>query len=156
MSDDFDVLAALPRLTQLSNVLNRGGVVERVMDVAGVALERPALSALVVLRMAGTPLRIGELADRMQVVGPHVTRQVHGLERRGLVRRVADPTDQRARLVELTPKGSAAAGRYLAGMVGLFRTALADWSEQDRATFGRLLSRFVDDLTASLEANGHD
>lgn len=86
----------------------------------------------------------------MQVVGPHVTRHLHELERRGLVCRVTDPHDQRARLIELTPEGGAAAGRYMETVLGWLTDAVADWSDEDRETFGRLLTRFVDDLTARL------
>jgi DNA-binding MarR family transcriptional regulator len=149
---DVDLLAMWPRLARLSTVLNRGHLFERAVEGTGVALERPAISLLVVLQTAGTPLRIGEIAKRMQVVGPHVTRQVQGLERRGLTRRVADPHDQRARLIELTPEGAAVAGRYLQTVLGWFNAALAGWPAQDRQTFGRLLGRFADDLTARLAA----
>lgn len=72
------------------------------------------------------------------------------LERRGLVVRVTDPDDQRARLIELTADGAAAAGRYLDTVLGWFTGAVADWSDEDRQTFGRLLGRFVDDLTARI------
>lgn len=80
-----------------------------------------------------------------------MTRLLHDLERRGLVRRITDPDDQRARLIELTPDGAAAADRYLQGMLGWFAGALAGWSDEDRRTFGGLLGRFVDDLTAHLK-----
>jgi DNA-binding MarR family transcriptional regulator len=122
------------------------------MERVGIPLERPAMAVLVVLQLAGQPLRIGEIATRMEVVGPHVTRQVQGLERRGLVHRVTDPDDQRARLIELTPDGAAAAGRYLQTLLTWFTEAVGDWPEQDRQTFGRLLGRFVDDLTSRLSA----
>lgn len=52
------------------------------------------------------------------------------------------PHDLRARLIELTPDGAAAADRVL----GWFTEALADWSAQDRQTFIRLLARFADDV----------
>lgn len=87
----------------------------------------------------------------MQVVGPHVTRQVNELERRGLVHRVADPVDQRARLVEMTSGAADAVGRYLREVLGWFSGAMAGWSEQDRADLTRLLGRMVDDLTAQVE-----
>jgi DNA-binding MarR family transcriptional regulator len=146
----LDPLAVLPRLMQLGGVLNRSRLMERAMDQVGIPLDRPALTVLVTLRMAGQPLRVGEIATRMQVVGPHVTRHLHELERRGLVHRVTDPLDQRARLVELTAEGGAAAGRYLQTVLDRFTDAVAGWSDEDRRTFGRLLARFVDDLTARL------
>src|SRR5690606_29792779 len=86
-----ELLAVLPRITRLSAALTRSRVTDRAAEAAGLALDRPAVGVLISLRTAGTPLRIGEIAERMQVVGPHVTRQVQALEKRGLVRRVADP-----------------------------------------------------------------
>ncbi|GAB3703982.1 hypothetical protein GCM10027598_03480 [Amycolatopsis oliviviridis] len=71
-------------------------------------------------------------------------------ERQGLVVRVADPDDQRARLIELTPEGKALPDRYLRTILGWFGDAMADWSAEDRKTFGSLLDRFVDDLTSRL------
>jgi len=146
----LDLSAVLPRLMQLGAVLNRSKLMERAMDQVGIPLDRPAVTVLVTLRTAGQPLRVGEIATRMQVVGPHVTRHLHELERRGLVVRVTDPHDQRARLIELTPEGGAAAGRYLQTVLGRFTDAVADWSDEDRQTFGHLLARFVDDLTVRL------
>lgn len=151
-----DLVAILPHLARLSGALNRGKLIERAMDQVGITLDRPAMSVLAVLHTADEPLRIGEIARRMQVVGPHVTRQLHELERRGLVHRVADPDDQRARLVELTPAGAAAADRYLRTIVGWFAEVVADWPAEDRRTFGRLLSRFVDDLSTRLAALDED
>ncbi|HEX8870399.1 MAG TPA: MarR family transcriptional regulator [Lentzea sp.] len=147
---ELDAAAVLPRLMQLGTVLNRSQLVERAMERVGIPMDRPGLTVLVTLRMAAQPLRVGEIAARMQVAGPHVTRHLHELERAELVRRVTDPDDQRARLIELTEQGAAAAGRYLEAVLGLFTGAVADWSVEDQRTFGRLLSRFVDDLQAHL------
>jgi DNA-binding MarR family transcriptional regulator len=149
--DDTMLAGLLPRITQLSNVLSKGRVFERAVAAAGIQVDRPALSVLVTLRMAGRPLRIGEIATQMEVVGPHITRQVNELERLGLVQRVADPLDQRARLVEMAPEGAAAVERYMGEVFGWFTTAMAGWPEQDREDLVRLLGRMVDDLTASLE-----
>lgn len=143
-------LAVLPRLAQMSNAITRGRVTERAAEAAGLTLDRPALGVLLTLHTAGEPLRVSEIANRMQVVGPHVTRQVQELERRGLVRRVADSRDRRASLIEPTAEGTAAANRYTAFIVGWFTDAIGDWSEQDRADLGRLLARLVDDVTARL------
>ncbi|WP_242902728.1 MarR family winged helix-turn-helix transcriptional regulator [Actinomadura terrae] len=147
---DLYLRELIPRLAQLSNALNRGRLTERAIEAAGIAVDRPAMTALLVLHVADAPLRIGEIAARMQVVGPHVTRQVNELERRGLVRRVTDPDDQRARLVEPTAQGQELTDRYLRAVFGWFGEALAGWPEEDRRAFERLLGRFVDDLTVHL------
>lgn len=149
---ELDLLAVLPRLSQLSTVLNRSNLIERATENAGSGLDRPGLGVLVSLQTGGGPLRVGEIAKRMQVVGPHVTRHVNELERRGLVQRIPDPDDRRARLVELTPGGAEAVGRYLQTVLGTLGEALAGWSPEDRRTFGRLLDRFATDLTTRLGA----
>ncbi|MEU8656230.1 MarR family winged helix-turn-helix transcriptional regulator [Actinoplanes philippinensis] len=147
---ELDLLAVLPRLSQLGTVLNRSRLIDRATESAGLGLDRPGLGVLVSLQTGGGPLRVGEIAKRMQVVGPHVTRHVNELERRGLVQRVPDPDDRRARLVELTPAGADAVGRYMQTVLGTLGEALAGWSPEDRSTFGRLLDRFATDLTTRL------
>jgi len=88
----------------------------------------------------------------MQVVGPHATRVLHDLERRDLARRVPDPDDRRAQLIELTTTGSDAARRYLQTIIGWISEAMADWPDSDRQIFSRLLTRFLDDLATRLSA----
>lgn len=145
-----DLLAVLPRITQLSAAITKGRLAERATAAAGLTLDRPAMGVLLSLRTADRPLRIGEIADRMQVVGPHVTRQVQALEKRGLVRRVADPHDRRASLIEPTEAGTEGANRYVSSLLGWFAEALTDWPPQDRDDLARLLARLVDDVTARL------
>ncbi|MEP6759104.1 MAG: MarR family transcriptional regulator [Actinomycetota bacterium] len=64
----------------------------------------PRLSALSVVVVAG-PIGIGALAATEGVAAPTMTRLVDGLERDGLVRRRADPSDARGVLVEATASG---------------------------------------------------
>lgn len=61
-------------------------------------------SALGSLNRLGTPT-LGELADREQVQPPTMTRLVAGLERAGLVSRMADAGDGRVVRVRLTAEG---------------------------------------------------
>ncbi|MFJ2813368.1 MULTISPECIES: MarR family winged helix-turn-helix transcriptional regulator [unclassified Streptomyces] len=143
-------LAVLPRLLHLSNAVTRGRLPERAAEAAGLAVDRPALGVLMTLHTADRALRIGEIAERMQVVGPHITRQVQALERRDLIRRVADPHDRRASLIEATDEGAAAANRYAATLIGWFTDAVSDWSERDRSELGRLLGKLADDVTTHL------
>jgi len=143
-----DLMAVLPRLSQFSRTLARGELVERALADSGVALDRPSMSVLSSLSIAGEPLRVGEIARRMNVAGPHVTRLVHDLERRRLARRVSDPDDGRARLVELTEAGQDAANAYVRSVLGWIGGALTDWPPDDLRTLGTLLTRLVDDLNA--------
>ncbi|RLL65953.1 MarR family transcriptional regulator [Streptomyces sp. Z26] len=145
-----ELLAIIPRITQLAAAVNKGRLAERATAAAGLTLERPAMGVLLSLRTSERPLRIGEIADHMQVVGPHATRQVQALEKRGLVRRVADPHDRRASLIEATDAGTTAANRYITSLLGWFAETLVDWPQRDRDDLARLLGRFADDVTSRL------
>src|SRR5436305_14529312 len=98
--DQAELRSVLPRLVQLGNLMNRSGLGERALKRLGVELDRPGLSIILSLHLTGKAMRVGEIAERMQVAGPHVTRHLHVLERRRLVRGLADPADRRARLVD--------------------------------------------------------
>lgn len=135
-----------PKLAQLGATLNRGRLYERAREIAQVSLERPALEIMQILLASGTPRRVGEIAAQMGVEGPHVTRHVQRLEKKGLVRRVVDPKDRRARLIGLTPEGMDVASRYRTAVVGWLSQALAHWSERDRLELIRLGSRMIDDV----------
>lgn len=150
MTRDDGLLAVLPRLAQLTAALNRGQLAQRATDATGLNLDRPGMTILVTLVNAGAPMRVGEIADRMQVVGPHITRQVQALEQRGLVQRITDAKDKRASLIEPTPAGAEAARTYMTTVLGWFQETIAHWPAQDRADLGRLLTKLVDDVTTRL------
>lgn len=150
MSDKTDFSAVLAGITQVGNALRRGRIEERAMQRSGIAVERPGLTVLITLQTAGQPLRIGEIANRMQVVGPHVTRLLPDLERRGLVERVVDPDDQRARLIAITDDGTGTVQRYLGTVLGWMREALEDWSPEDRTMLLTLVQRFANDFAGRI------
>jgi DNA-binding MarR family transcriptional regulator len=60
---------------------------------------------LVILREAGRPIMITEVARRLLLETPSVTTMVDRLTERGLVERIKDPKDRRKTLVALTRKG---------------------------------------------------
>ncbi|MFF7082602.1 MarR family winged helix-turn-helix transcriptional regulator [Streptomyces lavendulae] len=153
MSDDYveGMFALAPKLAQLGSALNSSWLHERATQLSGVSLERPALQVLGVLQASGEPRRIGEIAAEMRVEGPHVTRHVQRLERRGLVERVVDPQDRRARLIRITPLGAELGTRYRAVVLSWLSQAFASWSDQDQKDLVRLGSRMVDDFLSFLE-----
>jgi DNA-binding MarR family transcriptional regulator len=64
------------------------------------------------LRLLATqPHTLRALAERLLADPPYVTLMVDDLEERGLVQRMPHPEDRRAKLVELTAAGRAAAAR---------------------------------------------
>lgn len=79
---------------------------------AGVAQELAPLGLTFsqgrVLRMIGRaeqPLRIGDIATKLEIVPRSATGMVDSLESAGLAVRRPDPVDRRSVLVQLTPKG---------------------------------------------------
>lgn len=91
-------------------------------------------------------LRLCELAERLGIEAPSVTRTVQQLERAGLVSRHADPDDQRAWRVEATPAGRDSLGRLHSAKRAGLGELLADWPAEDRHELAALLTRFATDL----------
>lgn len=62
--------------------------------------------ARIAARIGPTGTRLSDLAEQAQVAKQTATALVNRLERAGYVERVIDPTDGRARLVRLAPRGA--------------------------------------------------
>ena len=77
--------------------------VEAKLNAIGLSLAK--LAALKVLSEAGESLPLTQLAERLSCVKSNITQLVDRLEADGLVRRLADPNDRRARLATLTAAG---------------------------------------------------
>ena len=91
-------------------------------------------------RLAAQPLTLRALAERMASDPPYVTLMVDDLEGRGLVQRMPHPEDRRAKLVELTAAGRAAAARADA-ILDEPPAALRDVGAEDLAVLLRVLER---------------
>ena len=76
--------------------------------LATIGLSLPKLSALAALWASGDELRLARLAERLSRTRSSITQLVDRLESDGLMIRVADPHDRRARLAALTPAGRTA------------------------------------------------
>ena len=70
-------------------------------------LGRGEVGALSALRVSGPPYRLSptRLARGLMLSSAGVTSRIDRLERRGLVRRLADPNDRRGVMIELTDAG---------------------------------------------------
>jgi len=65
-------------------------------------LSGPRVGVLFIVQATGA-IRMGDLAAKLMVAPRTVTDFVDGLERDGFLRRIPDPSDRRAMLIELTP-----------------------------------------------------
>src|SRR5580704_17581603 len=142
-----DAAEILRAITRIGYLITRARSHDRVRTVAAVPLDRAAVMVLQQLAEAG-PVRPGELAARLGVEGPHVTRQVQRLQQAGYADRVSDPDDHRAQLITLTPAGRAAADRIREAGTSGMQAALAHWPLEELHQFATLLHRMVDDFLA--------
>lgn len=89
-------------------------------------------------------------ADVGTALGLHkstTSRNVSELERLGLLERVPDPSDARARLLQLTPSGRASVTRSRDGRRARVAVRLSRWPQQDVRDLARLLRQLNDDLS---------
>ncbi len=66
-------------------------------------LSGPRVGVLFKVQSAGA-IRMGDLAAKLMVAPRTITDLVDGLERDGFLRRIPDPSDRRATLIELAPE----------------------------------------------------
>jgi len=101
----------------------------------------PRFDLMAQLERAPRGLKMGELSKRMMVTGGNVTGITDMLEKEGLVERVAEPGDRRARLVRLTGAGrrafSAMAEEHERWIVEAFK----ELSGREMSTMAALLAR---------------
>lgn len=101
------------------------------------------------------PLRISELAEREGASQPGMTALVNRLADAGHVRRMADPSDRRATLVEITPSGRQTLQRLRAERMAVLVREIAKLPAQHRRALARAIAA-IDCLTAAASAERSD
>ena len=98
---------------------------------------------------AAGPLIQRELASRVHLESPTLTRYLVQMEADGLVRRPRSETDRRATTVELTDAGRARYRGLLKIAVEGHARLMAGFSEQETATFLDMLARIRRNISAT-------
>lgn len=145
---DYDLTDHMPYL------LNRAGalvVLAFAPDLAEAGLTVPMWRILAVLNHAG-PQRQIDLARLTAIDESTISRLISAMSKAKLVSRRRSSTSNREVAIQLTPKGSAAAARYIPVAERLEQEALAGLSAEEVATAKRVLRRFHANLSAHLEA----
>ena len=106
------------------------------------------MSAVAVLRQlnAGLPLRLSELARRLQIALPPLSRLVRGLETDEFLQRTPDGKDARASLLTITPAGCGALHRFDAANHVLLDQALEGWTDDEVTAVAAAMQRLIRDL----------
>ncbi len=145
MADD-EVLGAIE--TQVALLMRLGEATRRATDLKPHrALDRAAYVILRHLQAAG-PQNVSVLADRLNLDGSTVTRQVTALQRDELVERRPDPFDGRGTVIEATALGLKQVDAVRAARRALYGTVLAGWADDDRSALATYLTRLNDALAA--------
>jgi DNA-binding MarR family transcriptional regulator len=119
---------------------------ERVLQSAGVRIDRGGAKLLYKLQLEGGSMRVTSLAERLGVDAPTVTRKVQQLEPLGYVTRDPDPEDGRASRILITPAGQETVDRLLAAYRDRLIRLTDGWTTQELHTFSLLLERLADSL----------
>lgn len=124
---------------------------EHIQQQAGVYIERSSAHTLKTIHYMEGTCRIQDIADRMNIEAPSVTRRVQQLEADGLVRRSPDQQDGRAIRVHITARGKALLARLQKAKQAHLAAALEGWDTKDLQAFAQLLERFVHDIARTTQ-----
>jgi DNA-binding MarR family transcriptional regulator len=91
------------------------------------------------------PARVSDVARELHVDFSVASRQLTALATAGYIRREPDPEDRRAQLVSPTAEGIAALALAHERIVGVFASALEDWSHEEIGSLTVALTRLHDD-----------
>jgi DNA-binding MarR family transcriptional regulator len=146
MADEDDPLprieAALTRILKLTNSRRAH---RRWSRQAGVDIGYLALRVLSTACSLG-PVRASQLATALDLEVPLVSRELARLEDQGLITRVADGTDRRARIIAATPEGKRVYRRYRSTLDRNRQAAVVGWDERELRKLATMLERFEVDI----------
>jgi DNA-binding MarR family transcriptional regulator len=143
-------------LLSVARVMNQVRVHSKLRADAGVEIDRAGAAVLYKLLGDTDSLRLCDLAERLGIDSPAVTRKVQQLEHLGLVARSADPADGRASRLVLTDEGRRTIESLLGARRAWLDGLLAGWPAPDRREFARLLHRFATTIEDDVEVrHGH-
>ncbi|GAA1786908.1 MarR family winged helix-turn-helix transcriptional regulator [Actinomadura chokoriensis] len=108
-------------------------------------LERSAYVLLSRIRLQG-PMSIGELSEAFGLDASTLNRQTAAAMRAGLLERIPDPEGGIARKFRITGRGAALLDEERAIIIDGLDRVMADWSDEDIATFAAYLRRFNTDI----------
>jgi DNA-binding MarR family transcriptional regulator len=149
-ADDETISVIESALHSLARRLRQAQLKDYISRQAGDDIDQAGIAVLYVLHGENDSLRVTDLAARLAIDPPAVTRKAQQLERLGLVSRARDPGDARVSLLRLTPEGREVLKRFLLARHQWLTTLLADWPPAECREFARLISRFADDIDQHL------
>jgi DNA-binding MarR family transcriptional regulator len=133
-------------LISLFQHLKRPASWTEITATAGVVLDRPSAGIIHILCSDKSRYTLNDLADKLGVEAPTVTRKTQQLEKQGLIRRRKSADDRRSIYIEVTDKGKEIDQLIRLARRRLSEKALENWATKDRVQFIDLFEKYVDSL----------
>ncbi|WP_431262534.1 MarR family winged helix-turn-helix transcriptional regulator [Roseateles chitinivorans] len=138
-------------LIRIASVMNRPRNDERLIEEAGVMLDRALFPLLVGIERLG-PIGVVDLSERVGRDYTTVSRQVAKLESLNLVSRQKSAQDSRVREAVVTAEGQAMTDRIDTARQRMGREIFGEWSKEELDDLVRLMTKFVDALEGATDA----
>ncbi|MFC9085465.1 MarR family winged helix-turn-helix transcriptional regulator [Nocardiopsis dassonvillei] len=120
----------------------------------GAPVTSPELDMLVVARGSEPPVIARRLAQRMNLSRASVSRTLAKLEGRGLVSRIANPSDRRAAIISLTAEGKKIVDTLFPAQLNREARVLRGMSPERRALVVQGLNALVESLEEAVSDPG--
>ncbi|WP_231993233.1 MarR family winged helix-turn-helix transcriptional regulator [Mitsuaria sp. 7] len=138
-------------LIRIASVMNRPRNDERLIEEAGVLLDRALFPLLVGIERLG-PIGVVDLSERVGRDYTTVSRQVAKLESLNLVSRQKSAQDSRVREAVVTAEGQAMTDRIDTARQRMGREIFGEWSKEELDDLVHLMTKFVDALEGATES----
>lgn len=147
---DKELDAVEEALSYFGRVMTHPKTWEALQHSSNVIIDRPSAQLLLTLAHSSrrTGCKLSELATKIGIEAPSVTRTVQKLEDRKLIRRAADPDDRRATYILPTDEGLAIVKSLRKAKRNNLRTLLSNWTSEDRQQLASLLHRLASAASA--------
>lgn len=124
---------------------------ERLRTIGTSAARMEALSTI---DRAPWPSAQVQIANRMGIEKPTLTRMLDMLEAEALVERLPDPSDRRAKLIRLTSQGEATLDAASELASALRDEVLSEFSDEEIIRFNQMVERLLTRLDTGSAAHG--
>lgn len=129
-----------------------GGEHLRKMEESGLSLTQVKALLMLAGPEGEEPYAGRDIAERLQISLPAVSRAVDGLVRGRLVKRVEDPDDRRVRRLSITDKGRRLAGEIVAARLADLEAFAGSLTPAQRRKLDAALEAVLDDEAISAAA----
>ena len=100
------------------------------------------LDVILAMQKKGSPVRISDISDTLNLPRPGVTRTVKEMEQKGYLQKIASPDDGRVTYIAVTESGHQLHHKYDAQYFPMLAPYMDEISEEDAETMIRTIETF--------------